>query len=391
MHRSITLRFLIAVCLISGLKSDGVAMAQAPSAATKASLAVGDPAPQLKVSGWFKGTAVPELEPGKVYVVEFWATWCGPCKKLIPHLTELAKKHAGDVTFVSVSVWERPKEPTDEAIANLVTGFVKSMGDKMDYNVAADGVDQFMAKSWMEAADQKAIPTAFVIGRDGRIAWIGYPADGLEQVLDEVVAGKWDIAREQQRVAKERAAGAESRKLMAEVMAARKAHDYAGTIAALDKAEAVIPGGVAKAPDLISVRLEALIGLNPESAVAYVESITSAGGLVAGKPNFVWSIIRVLGRKNPDPFSKQQWQRIASSCKPMILADKTDVSLVYSYYAEILFHAGETRDAVQYQRKAVERSTQFNEKHKENVQSVDVELLKTQQERLAEMIASAGK
>src|SRR5437588_12539911 len=69
----------------------------APAARADGTLSVGDPAPKLQVKEFVKGDPVKELEKGKVYVVEFWATWCGPCRATIPHLTELAKEHK-DVT-----------------------------------------------------------------------------------------------------------------------------------------------------------------------------------------------------------------------------------------------------------------------------------------------------
>ena len=56
-------------------------------------LSVGDPAPKLAVKEFVKGEPLKDLEKGKTYVVEFWATWCGPCRTSIPHLTELQKKH----------------------------------------------------------------------------------------------------------------------------------------------------------------------------------------------------------------------------------------------------------------------------------------------------------
>src|SRR5437868_2205978 len=89
-------------------------------ASADAPLGVGDPAPKLEVKEFVKGEPVVRLEKGKTYVVEFWATWCGPCRATIPHLTELQKKYK-DITFIGVSVWER--EP------GAVKPFVAEMGD----------------------------------------------------------------------------------------------------------------------------------------------------------------------------------------------------------------------------------------------------------------------
>ncbi|MFA7228264.1 MAG: TlpA disulfide reductase family protein, partial [Melioribacteraceae bacterium] len=104
---------------------------------------IGDNAPALKVSKWVKGTAVEKFEKGNFYVVEFWATWCGPCKQSIPHLTELADKYKGKVTFIGADVWERPQPGQD--LNKMVADFVAEMGDKMNYNVCMDTEDQHMA------------------------------------------------------------------------------------------------------------------------------------------------------------------------------------------------------------------------------------------------------
>ena len=119
MRRYRTILAAVAVCLAaSGARADEI-------------LNIGDPAPKLAVSGWVKGDKVDQFEPGKTYVVEFWATWCGPCLQSIPHLTELAHKYK-DVRFIGVDAFERDLDK--------VRPFVHEMGDKMDYGVALDSV-----------------------------------------------------------------------------------------------------------------------------------------------------------------------------------------------------------------------------------------------------------
>ena len=160
-------------------------------------LSIGDPAPKLEVKSFVKGEPVSEFEPGKNYVVEFWATWCGPCKTSIPHLTELQKKNPS-VTFIGVSVWEQDQDK--------VKPFVEEMGDKMAYRVAIDSVpdkekgsEGAMAKTWMTAAGQDGIPSAFIVNKEGKIAWIGHPME-MDKPLEKMLAGNWDlkVARDEQ-------------------------------------------------------------------------------------------------------------------------------------------------------------------------------------------------
>jgi len=154
-------------------------------------LRIGDPAPELKVT-WLKGTPVETIANDKIYVVEFWATWCGPCKAAMPHISELAKQYEGIVTFIGVDVWEKGfQDKPYETFFPSLKEFVDSMGDKMAYNVAMDNNDLYMAKNWMTASGQGGIPATFLI-KDGRIIWIGHPIK-LDNVLEEVIAGSYDM------------------------------------------------------------------------------------------------------------------------------------------------------------------------------------------------------
>ena len=141
---------------------------------------IGDPAAPLQIAEWVKGDAVnlDEVKGKKVVVVEFWATWCGPCKASIPHLTELAKKFADrGVVFIGVS---------DEDVSK-VRPFVDQMGAKMDYAVAIDNNRQTSA-GYMKAYGQNGIPCAFIVDRDGRVAWVGHPMGDLEKMLEKLAS-----------------------------------------------------------------------------------------------------------------------------------------------------------------------------------------------------------
>ncbi len=214
-------------------------------------LTVGDPAPAFKVARWVKGTPVLALEKGKVYVVEFWATWCGPCRDTIPHLTALAAKRQGKAIFIGVDVWERGADAV--AVDKKVDDFVKEMGDKMGYAVCRDGQDGHMAKTWMQAANQKGIPAAFIVDQQGRIAHIGHPMEELfEKTLDQVIAGTLDLkaaqaaaekaaAEEKAQEAKVRAQEAAWKEVAPALREAEKAKNWGQMLTLADQAEAKHP------------------------------------------------------------------------------------------------------------------------------------------------------
>ncbi|MEI6871704.1 MAG: redoxin family protein [Verrucomicrobiota bacterium] len=162
--------------------------------AASATLTVGSKAPPIAVDAWIKGEPVTEFKPGTISVVEFWATWCGPCRASIPHQTQLQKDNPG-VQFIAVAANERKKGETDTRL-DVLKKFVAENGDAMGYRIAYDG-DRDMGKTWMDAAGAEGFPTVFIVGKDGAIEWFGLAME-MDKPLAAVVAGTWDRAKAKQ-------------------------------------------------------------------------------------------------------------------------------------------------------------------------------------------------
>jgi thiol-disulfide isomerase/thioredoxin len=160
-------------------------LSSADPVAAAQKLKIGDQAPALSTGKWIKGDPVTKFEKDKVYLVEFWATWCGPCVKSIPHLTELQAKYP-KLVVIGQNCMEKDQ--------NVVKEFVHKQGEKMNYRVVLDDTSKdaagVMNRSWLNAIGQNGIPFAFLVDQKGRLVWSGHPAALTNEMIETCLAGK---------------------------------------------------------------------------------------------------------------------------------------------------------------------------------------------------------
>ena len=178
---------------------------------TASALEVGDAAPAIPVTTWVSNTPVSLASAkGKVLVVEFWATWCGPCKVTIPHLNKLHAKYRDQkAVFVGVS---REKEA-------VVRKFMAGLPMSYHVGLSAD------TAAYMQGI--RGIPHAFVVDGAGKIAWHGHPMSGMDRVIKQLVKGTYDPER--------------AKKLATFQKQLRAAKSYEQAYAAVDAAIAAVP------------------------------------------------------------------------------------------------------------------------------------------------------
>lgn len=139
---------------------------------------VGEPAPPMTLEKLLQTPAAAKADwnnlRGKVVVLEFWATWCGPCIGAFPHLNELAEKFKDQpVQFIAVT---DEKEP-------VVSAFLRRKQLKAWVGLDTD-------RSLFKAFGIFGIPHTVLVGREGKIAGMTYPMSLKEEHLNALVAGK---------------------------------------------------------------------------------------------------------------------------------------------------------------------------------------------------------
>jgi len=328
-----------------GIKPNNVAkgVSEAPPA-----LIVGSQAPPLKVSRFLKGEPITSFESGKIYVIEFWATWCGPCVAAMPHVSELQKQYPA-VTFVGVNVWDEEESAAEE--------FLKANDKRISYRIARDEIPQggkaddgVMSQTWLHAAEAGGIPTAFVVNGEGKIALITHPMD-LEESLPQIIKGKWDLQKAAKKHLDEIMEERRSASLQERLRELITKGPTVEAIAGLDKLASENPSSALR----IELAKFQLLSFSEEMAdVALEEGRKLIEGPLAKDPEMLNAIAWELVDPERKPVAPAALQALAldAARRADAVSEKKNMAIVDTL-ARALFCSGDIKAATETQRRAI--------------------------------------
>lgn len=206
-------------------------------------LAVGDAAPPLAISEFLAGEPCFELVSGRVYIIEFWGVWCGPCVAAIPRLSALQAEFP-HLTVLGVA----ERIPSVEKVREFAAGRAADFGYPVAIQAPAVGGDATqdrgrMSREWMDASFQVGVPCAFVVDGNGKIVRIAHPSKLDDAFLSEVVENRHDLAAlaSSYRVDSEKRKLRERFEMQAAVAAARRSSAPWGDLREFDRMAARHP------------------------------------------------------------------------------------------------------------------------------------------------------
>ena len=243
----------------------------------------GSPAPPIAIAKWMQGEPVEEFEQGKVYVVEFWATWCGPCLLSMPHMAELQTEYGDKVAFIGVT------NEDEETIAQFLASpsrSEKTWAEVLTYRIALDDGDGTNT-AYMAAAKQNGIPAAFIVGKTGNVEWIGHPMT-MDDALAQIVDGSWDSVAARDEFVN----SAQTERIMNEYMKrlsqAAGSGDFPAAVKICDELVEKLPGNT----DVIEIRLSLLLqgGMIKEFNQAAAEQVEARFENAMAMNQIAWMI-----------------------------------------------------------------------------------------------------
>lgn len=167
-------------------------LAASPEKKENKTAAPAEALPTLSLEGlpevWLQGAPVKEWEKDKVYIFEFWATWCGPCLAAMPHMEQLhqAFKDNPRMQIIGVNVMDRK---TPEALKE----FIKNRPTPLNYTMAVDVDGKKTREKWLEPLKVNGIPHAFAV-KNGRLIWRGHPAQLSEKTMQAMLKPDFSAA-----------------------------------------------------------------------------------------------------------------------------------------------------------------------------------------------------
>ena len=308
-------------------------------------LNLGDAAPPISIANWVAGEPIEGFAEGSVTVVEFWATWCGPCRTSMPHISELQEQYGDAVRFVGVT---REELGVVEEFLGQEQSEGKTWAEVIGYRLAIDD-GTATNTAYMMAAGQNGIPCAFIVGKSGLVEWVGHPMT-IDEPLEAIVNDSYDREAAVAEMEAEEKIDAMSR----ELFTLQREEKWDEALAMLETIQQELNEAAApyNAQRLLSMRLDLLssAGRSEDASALRGELVESGWDEPQLLNELAWNTA-----VSQEPSTEDLEIALKAATRAAELTDHADGSILDTL-ARVYYEMGDLSQAIAWQEKAVEHS-----------------------------------
>ena len=143
-------------------------------------LKVGQKTSDLVITDYILNTPKDKNFSNKFKVVEFWATWCGPCLGAVPHLNELQNKYKDNKDLVFISISDESPEKINKTLSKI----------KFETIVVSDQTKKTHENLIMRKDKSYSIPATILIDNQNIVRWIGNPSMLTSDLIEKFIIGE---------------------------------------------------------------------------------------------------------------------------------------------------------------------------------------------------------
>lgn len=306
----------------------------------KSELKLGDIIRNLNNVNWVWKKPVPQLKKGKINIIELTSINCKFCRRSMPYLKNIVKKHDSDVNLVAIYLEKKNAfQYSSLSYSNKVKKYVSYL--QPPYPVGVDDTSGTIYNQLMKHLEGGGVPQVYVLDKNGKIAWTGHPME-LESVITVMLKGAFDPE-------KEASMQAAMKKGISEFASFERKKEFRVADSIIDRLIDFYPP---RKPFLYEKKFRNLYQWNPGKGYAYLNELFNDSSITY--PGMFLDLAQYLSNQKEDK-STAKWVVKLSEKARRLSKEEVEIARTYILQSRGYFQLGKQKKTIRILKRTIKK------------------------------------